>query len=92
MHKAISGIIGGTLGLLVGGLLVWLVFVTIVDVATGDEPISSGDMTDASFLVFLFGPVAGGVGAIAGLAIGAVGGTAVGRRIGKWAERRRQHE
>jgi hypothetical protein len=62
---------GGVIGFLVGGVLVFYVFLCIVLAVGG--PISSGDMTTGGFVVILFGPPAALVGAI----IGAVAGVRI---------------
>jgi len=68
MYKAIGGIIGGfiygTIGFLVGGFVVFLAILFIVN-AIG-EPASSADMTTGSFVFWLVGPVATLLGAILG--------------------------
>ena len=74
--RVLAQIAGGVVGLLVGGVLVFLVFAFIMNAVAG--PVSTGDMTTGSFVVVFFGPPAALVGAIIGAALGA---TVVGKAL-----------
>ena len=56
-------IAGGLVGLLVGGILAFMVFLIIVGEVWGGD-MSTGDMTTGSFVFFIFGPLAALLGAI----------------------------
>lgn len=63
-----SKVIGGTIGFLFGGLVVFFLFAAIVSVLAG--PFSSADMTTGGLIIVFFGPVAALLGAIIGAVVG----------------------